>query len=295
MEQGLSLDLDFAKISLEGKRYSEAERKYEAILRTDPTNTVAWCGLGISKYGLFQESESNTIEEVFYCFKKIKTLHPDEIEVAEILVINQSFEVIKNLYLEYAAVLNVNEEAKKQMLRSIITGAASAVIAGISSGSGNRRPSLFGGLAAVGGTAASVSNYTNAKRTQLTAEETIRLLRLKIQSIIDHVHSFVSNNQEVDAFDKRVDEIKMIVEPPAPIQPVSTQQLDAGYSYPFDDEDDKWYNKQWGVTLWILGFWPVGLYALSKSKYKSGIMLKVLLIVAGAALFVFLTSRSDPN
>ncbi|PSL50380.1 hypothetical protein CLV51_1011725 [Chitinophaga niastensis] len=200
MNDALTLELDLAKLSLAGKRFVEADQKYLSILKTSPNSSIAWCGLGVSKYGLLLKSNS-TIEEVFYCFEKAKAVDPTAIDDVETFVIDNSFEVIKTLYQYYIIGLAADAEAKRQMTLNLFAGVISSVVGGTM----GKNSSLFANLAAIGGTAVSFSNYSDAKNLQSTVEDFQVKIKSTIQAIIEHVLGFTQNQTEkLDLFNEQV-------------------------------------------------------------------------------------------
>ncbi|GEP88958.1 hypothetical protein SAMN05660909_02618 [Chitinophaga terrae (ex Kim and Jung 2007)] len=285
MEQELMLELDFAKLSLVGNRFDEAEEKYSSILKASPNNTVAWLGLGFSKYGLLLEGRT-TLMEVFYCFEKAK-LTTDDTELhlsIEEAVLNKSMEVVKNLLIEGKTLLKLNEEASSQMALNMAAGVVSAIAGGIAAGSNNKSSSLYGSLTALGGTAISYSGYSKAKRLKLTTEEQVESIKDTVKQIGERLEGFVTDKiGELESVKVMIENMKSITKPriPAPQQIHSSD-----YVGDISDEERKWYNNQWNVVFWMFAFFPAGLYGISKSNHKGGIILKIFLVIVGLILLV---------
>lgn len=193
MDKELEFEYDLANLALKGKRFKEAENKYLDIARKS-NSSVSWCGVGLSKLGLIIDNES-TVDEVFYCFNKAKTVDNTTINEVETFVLQNSFEIIKTLYSYFIQAHNLEEEAKKQKVMGVITVVASSFL-GAASSTNDRQPSLYADLTALGGTALGYKGYSDGKLKQLEAGE----LKLKLASLIDEtktsVISFVKNQTD---------------------------------------------------------------------------------------------------
>ncbi|GEP93715.1 hypothetical protein SAMN05660909_05672 [Chitinophaga terrae (ex Kim and Jung 2007)] len=290
MEKELSLELDFAKLSLVGNRFAEAQDQYSSILKVSPSNPVAWLGLGFSKYGLLLEGTA-TLMEVFYCFDRAKQT-TDDVEVhlsIEDAVLNKSMEVVKNLLIECKTLLKLNEQASSQMTLNMAAGVVSAIAGGIASGSKSSNSSMYGSLAALGGTAISYSGYSKAKTLKLTTEEQVDSIKESVKQIGERLEGFVTGRVgELESVKAMIENMKSITKPriSAPQQIHSPDHVED-----ITEEERKWYNNQWTVIFWMFAFFPAGLYGLSKSNYKGGIILKVFLIIVGLIILVYLSEE----
>lgn len=205
MDKELEFDYDLANLALKGKRFREAENKYLEIARKS-NSSVAWCGVGLSKLGLIIDNES-TIDEVFYCYNKAKTLDNSTINEVETFVLQNCFEIVKTLYSYFIHAHSLEEEAKRQKVMGVVTLVASSFM-GTVSNSGTNRPSLYSDLTALGGTAIGFNGYANGKLKQLEATE----LKAKILSLIGETKSsvllFVTNQTgKAKEFEQSVDKL----------------------------------------------------------------------------------------
>jgi hypothetical protein len=173
MDTQLSFEYDMATLALKGKRYREAEEKFTKIALENQT-AEAWCGMGLSKYGLIMEDV--TVEEVFYCFNKAKIANPDAVPDLERLILESSLEVIRNLYGALALCQKQMASAKNQKIGAAISG----VVGTMMTMEENNKGKVFGSIASAGITAASFTSYVQAGGT-ITE---MRILNNKIKTII---------------------------------------------------------------------------------------------------------------
>lgn len=173
MDTQLAFEYDMATLALKGKRYREAEEKFTKLALENQT-AEAWCGMGLSKYGLIMENV--TVEEVFYCFNKAKIANTDTVPDLERLILESSLEVIRNLYAALALCQKQMASAKNQKIGAAISG----VVGTMMTMEQNNKGKVFGSIASAGITAASFTSYVQAGGT-ITE---MRILNNKIKTII---------------------------------------------------------------------------------------------------------------
>jgi hypothetical protein len=99
MNDNLQIDLDFATLDLVGERYNEAEKKYISIIKEHYNSSLAWIGLGLSKYKhLASEIQYS---EIVYCFKKAKEFSPESAKEIDALILIVNYEIINTFCYDY--------------------------------------------------------------------------------------------------------------------------------------------------------------------------------------------------
>lgn len=224
MEQNLEVELDLAQLDLAGSRYEAASRKYEAIIRNSPHNSIAWCGMGMAKYGILLDG-SATVSEVFYCFDKAKSLATEK-GVVEAFAMQNSFEVIKGLHEAFINNQNASEQIKNQKLNSIATFAVSTLI-----GVASKNKSMYTDLAALGGNAIAYKDYMAANNNKRTLEERQKHIINLVKEIRDSILNFVTGRtNDVIEFKKATgklqSEIKRLNNPAKEIKRLSPFELE---------------------------------------------------------------------
>ena len=233
MDKDLEFEYDMANLALKGKRFKEAESKFLGIARQS-NNSLAWCGVGLSKFGLIIDNEA-TIPEVFYCFNKAKTVDNESVNQVEDFVLQNSFEIIKTLFGYLIQAHNLQAEASKQKMLGVANFVFSSFM-GAGSGVYSNKSSLYSDLTALGGTAMGYSNFANGKLKQLEAAE----LKTKINSLItetrDAVREFViSQVEKRKEFDEAVQKLytdvigQLSPETQAPKKLLETQKPDNAF------------------------------------------------------------------
>ena len=174
--QELSFDYDMATMALKGKRFREAEERFRNIAMT--TNSAdAWCGMGISKYGLIMEQV--TIDEIFYCFDKAKLIDSTRIGELEKVVIQTSIDVVKNLYDVVIMTQQTINRAKSEKTRAAISTMAATFLTVNSINNGK----TLATIASAGLTAMSYTNYVKAGGTI----EDMNGIRVHVLSLIENI------------------------------------------------------------------------------------------------------------
>ncbi len=239
--QALAFEIDMATMALKGRRFREAEEKFKDLAMR--ANTVeAWCGLGISKFGLIMEDV--TIDEVFYCFDKAKGIDKTKEAELETVVIETSIDVIKNLYdvilLTQQSIENAETERGK---------AAIATLAGtMMTIRNNKEGRVFGSIASAGLTALSYTGYVRAGATIGEMKILHDNVSAHIKNIETVLQQFVTKEVTLlEKFTKILNEKHVHVE----------------VNIPLGKEVEKLKNS---LTWYSIGFWFCLLLALSSIK-----------------------------
>jgi hypothetical protein len=175
-DRALSFEYDMATMALKGKRFREAEAKFKEVAFR--LNTAeAWCGLGVSKYGLIMEEER--IEEIFYCFDK--AIKADEIHAGaiEALIIESSLEVVRKLY----DVLLITQQSIDKAKTERTIAAISALVGTIMTLDDRNNGRFYSSIVSAGFTAVSYTSYVKAGATI----EEMKRLDSKVQTLIEEI------------------------------------------------------------------------------------------------------------
>ncbi len=179
--QTLSFEYDMATMALKGRRFREAEEKFKDLAMRINT-TEAWCGLGISKFGLIMEDV--TVDEVFYCFDKAKAIDESKAAELEHVVIETSIDVIKNLYDVVLLTQDSIEKAETQRAMAAISTLAGTIMTANNSRNGR----VFGSIASAGLTAISYSGY-------VTAGATVAEMKTLRENVLSHIKGIETSLQ----------------------------------------------------------------------------------------------------
>ena len=235
--------LEKAFMAVKAQRFEEAQGAYETALSKEAT-VEAWTGLGVCK--IFQLLQDQTMEEVVYCFAKAKEVPGADIKEIDTKLISYSSLVIEQGVAYYLSLMEQIKQAQKDATKAIVTSAISAYVASNSKSLGGTIVSS--GVAAAAGVAVGKLGDINGAETagQLTAN----MLDQVVTHLINHLVE-TENTEELNKFLNRSQELQKIIED----------------SYtPQIGNSEEWYNTYW-VWVWVILFWPVGVYGLLK-KYN---------------------------
>ncbi len=178
------VEYDLATLALKGKRFQEAGDMFTALL-TKTQTSEAWCGIGLARLGLILEG--TTVEEVFFCFEKAKSVGPEKVEDIELVVLQTTMEALTHLYQLYVEAVFASRAAVfKRNLAAVSTAVGGMVT--LNSAHKNR---VMSSIASASITAFSYDRYLNAKSTgdEMTAfynkvAKTVEQIKLKVDSFI---------------------------------------------------------------------------------------------------------------
>lgn len=223
------------------------------------STTEAWCGLGISKFGLIMEDV--TIDEVFYCFDKAKGIDQTKARELEIVVIETSIDVIQNLY---DVVLLTHDSIEKAEIEK--TKAAIATLAGtVMTANNSRNGRVFGSIASAGLTALSYTGYVKAGATIAEMKALHDNVLIYIKHIETLLQQFVS--QEVELLGKFT-------------KILNSKHVHVEVNVPMGKEIEKMKNKaswySWG--FWLGVFFTFGMITNCFERDKGGDIVDVILL-----------------
>lgn len=292
---------DMATMALKGKRFREAEAKFKDLAMK--TNSVeAWCGFGLSKYGLILEDV--TVAEVFYCFDKARAASNDEgVTDVEVVIQEASSEVANQLYDLYVSTVLATRSAQHRKAVAMV----STVVGGISTLSATSKNRTMGSIASAGFAALSYDTYLKSHTT--TAE--LKQLQDHITKIIEDLKNHVKVSLSKDKYDSfasmlekkeaytidalKTDDQKVLEKVKSQKEQTIQQRNWWETATAADNNKDihgntvPWYNQQSKLFLSIL-IWPIWLYGMyktdliSKSSKNRWAIVIVLIFLLGLIL-----------
>jgi hypothetical protein len=235
--------LEKAFMAVKAQRFEEAQGAYETALSKEAT-VEAWTGLGVCK--IFQLLQNQTMEEVVYCFAKAKEVPGADINEIDTKLISYSSLVIEQGVAYCLSLMEQIKQAQKAATNAIVTSAISAYVASNSKSLGGTIVSSGVAAAAAGVAVGKLADINDAHTAgQLTAN--------MVDEVEKHLTSHLietDNTEELNKFLNRSKELQKIIED----------------SVAENTSSEEWYNTYW-VWVWLLLFWPVGVYGLLK-KYN---------------------------
>jgi len=235
--------LEKAFMAVKAQRFEEAQGAYETALSKEAT-VEAWTGLGVCK--IFQLLQDQTMEEVVYCFAKAKEVPEADIKEIDTKLISYSSLVIEQGVVYCLSLMEQIKQAQKAATNAIVTSAISAYVA--------VNAKSLGGTIVSSGVAAAAAGVAVGKLADINDAYTAGQLTI---NMVDEVEKHLTNHlietdntEELNKFLNRSKELQKIIEDSVAENTIS----------------EEWYNTYW-VWVWLLLFWPVGVYGLLK-KYN---------------------------
>ena len=231
----VTVQIDFAKMALKGKRYNEAETIYMQIA-TQNNSPEAWIGLGFCK--MYQLADGRTMEEVIFCLDKAKVLSPQSSSEID----NQ---LITNCQIILSSYIKVFEEAiikQKALNKAAQKG---ALLAGVSLGVGLSSKSRFTKVASIVGTGVGVGVAVDAISKMNSISEIQKFILNKCNHIDVHLKKYVdASSPNLVQYNNFILEVNDTINH-------SVKSLEA---------QKKWWANLTTVILLTIFLWPVGLY-----------------------------------
>jgi hypothetical protein len=245
MTKNKDFKLEKAFMAVKAQRYEEAMTAYESSLEKSES-VEGWTGLGICK--LFQLLGNQTMDEVIYCFNKAKNVEGANVKEIEIEMISYSTLVIEQGANYCINLIDEIVKAEKEAANNLIVAGIATAVA-INSNSSFTSSLIAGTVAgAAGGVAiGTLAEVQNAKQA---GQVTLNMIDEVTKGLSDYLIE-TKESENAKKLNQRVTEIKSTI-----VEKSNTASL-----------SNKWYNT-WVVWLWLILFWPVGVYGLIKRYSK---------------------------